>query len=56
MKVVRITVTDLSGGLIKSRSYSECRLINLTIEKPVGVYLLIVESDSKSAVLKLVKK
>ena len=53
---VSITMTDLNGKLIQSKTYSESQLLNLKLEEPAGVYLLIIETRDKKAVIRLVKE
>ncbi|MBN4072466.1 T9SS type A sorting domain-containing protein [Crocinitomix catalasitica] len=55
-QTVSITMTDLSGKEILSKTYKEGQLLNLKIDEPVGVYLLIIESGNKKAVIRLVKE
>jgi hypothetical protein len=54
--VVRITMTDLNGILIQSKTYNDSELLNLKLEEPAGVYLLIIESEERKAVIRLVKE
>ena len=51
-----VTLTDLNGKLIQSKQYINSGLLNLKIDKPAGVYLLIIESENKKAVIRLVKE
>lgn len=53
---VTITMTDLSGKLIQSKTYNESQLLNLKIEEPAGVYLIKIESGDKKAVIRLLKE
>jgi len=53
---VNITMADINGKLIQSKQYKKCQLFNLTIEEPSGIYLLIIESKDKKAVIRLVKE
>jgi len=55
-QIISITMTDVSGKLILSKTYNDCQILNLKIEALAGVYLLIVESDEKKAVIRLVKE
>ena len=50
-----ITLTDMSGSVIKSKNHTDSQLLNLKLEEPTGVYLLIIKSGSKQAVIRLVK-
>ena len=53
---VQITMTDLSGRLVQPFSYNDSQLLNLKIEDPAGLYFLIIESDHKKAVIRLIKE
>ena len=55
-QTVTITITDLNGKLIQSKTYNESKLLNLKLEKPVGVYLLIIESGDKKTIIRLIKE
>ena len=54
--VVTVTISDLNGKLIQSKKYNKSQLLNLKIEEPSGVYLLVIESGEKKAVIRLVKE
>ena len=56
LKTVMITITDLNGKLILSYNYNNSQLLNLKIEEPAGVYLLMIESGNKKAVVRLIKE
>jgi hypothetical protein len=53
---VRVTITDLNGKLIRSRTYPESQLLNLKLAEPVGVYLIRLEAKNKIAVIRLIKE
>ena len=53
---VKLTLKDINGKLINSSSYKNRQLLDLRLKEPAGVYLLIVESEEKKAVLRLVKE
>ena len=53
---VSISIMDLTGKIIKSKQYNQSQLLNLSIEEPVGVYLLTIESRGKRATIRLVKE
>ena len=48
--------TDLNGKLIETNYYKTTQLLHLKIEEPAGVYLLIIESGDKKAIIRLVKE
>ena len=52
---VKVSIMDLNGKLIRSVRYYQSQLLNLRLEEPAGVYLLIVESEDKRAAISLVK-
>ena len=49
-------MTDLNGKLIQSKSYNGLQLLNLDLDEPAGVYLLMIESGEKKAVIRLIKE
>lgn len=50
-----ITIINSIGEVIQSNIYSNSQLLNLNIEAPAGVYLLLIKSEGKNTVMKLVK-
>jgi photosystem II stability/assembly factor-like uncharacterized protein len=55
-QAVTITITNLNGKLIQSKTYNESQLMNLKLEQPTGVYLLKIESGNKKAIIRLIKE
>lgn len=53
---VKVSIRDLNGRLVQSKEFNNSRLLNLTIDEPAGVYLLRIESDKNTAVVRLVKE
>lgn len=53
---VEISISDLSGKLIKLNKYAEGRVFEMKLEEAAGTYLLTVESEGKRAVVRLVKE
>jgi hypothetical protein len=51
-----IIITDLVGKVIQTQIYNESQLLNLNIEEPAGIYLLVIESGDKKAVIRLIKE
>lgn len=52
-----ITITDINGKLIYSKSFTQADMINVSIkEVPAGVYLTRIESGEKKAIIKLIKE
>ena len=54
--IVSVRITDLRGKLIQSKQFNDAQLINLKLEEPIGVYLLMIESEDKKAVIRLIKE
>lgn len=52
---VVLTITDLSGRIIRSKTYSQVDKLNLNLEEPSGVYLLTIESTESRAVIRLIR-
>jgi len=53
---ITITITDLKGRVIQSNTYNESQLLSLKLEEPAGVYLLMIESENKETLIKLIKE
>ena len=53
---VTITMTDLNGKMIQSKTYNESQLLNLRLDEPAGVYILVIQSGEKKAVIRLIKE
>lgn len=51
-----ITITTLNGEVIQSNRYDNSSVLNLKLDAPSGVYLLIVESLESKSVIRLLKK
>jgi hypothetical protein len=51
-----IIITDLVGKVIQTQIYNESQLLNLNIEEPAGIYLLMIESGDKKAIIRLIKE
>lgn len=55
-QTVQITITDVVGKIIQSNTYNDSKLLNFKIEEPAGVYLLMIESREKQAVIRIIKE
>jgi len=51
-----ITITDLTGRVVQSNTFSQLQLLNLHIAKPTGVYFLTITTGDKTTVIRLVKE
>ncbi len=52
----KITITDLRGKVLMSKSYNDQSILNMELDEPAGIYLVRIESDGKKAVVRLVKE
>jgi hypothetical protein len=52
----QVSITDISGKLVESKSIAQSQVLNLTIEEPAGIYLISIQAGNKKAVIKLVKE
>lgn len=56
-KTVGVKIVDLNGKQIETKDYNNSQLLKLNIEsKPSGNYLLVIESDKKRAIIRVMKK
>ena len=55
-KAVAITMTDLNGKVLHSKRYTNSQLLNLKLEEPSGIYLMMIESADKMAIIRLIKE
>ena len=53
---VSLVLTDVNGKRIFSKNYFEVQEIDLNINQSKGIYFLIIISENKKAVFKLIKK
>ena len=51
-----IMITDITGKLIDSNSLTNSQILNLTLDKPKGVYILSIIAGNKKAVIRLIKE
>jgi hypothetical protein len=51
-----VTITDLHGKQIQSKRYGKSQLLKLQLEEPAGIYFVIINSDHKQAIIRLVKE
>ncbi len=50
---VLVMIFDINGDLVRSESFNEGGLIRMSIVEPEGVYLIVVETDSRRSVMRL---
>ncbi len=53
---VKTKLNTASGELIESDSYSSAEVLQLYINAPAGIYFYTIETESKSATIRLIKK
>jgi len=53
---VTIIITDLNGKVIQSNTYNESQILNLNLNEPAGVYLLMIESENEETLIRLIKE
>lgn len=53
---VAITITDLNGKIVLTKSYEKAQILNLSLDDPAGIYLLGIESQDRKALIKLIKE
>ena len=53
---ISLTIRDLQGSIVQAQSYNNRQVLNLSLEEAAGVYLLVVESETKKATLRLIKE
>lgn len=51
-----ISITDLSGKLIESKTMSQSQMLNLFINEPSGIYILSIQAGNEKALVRLVKE
>jgi hypothetical protein len=51
-----VTITDISGKLIDSKTISQSQILNLSINEPTGIYFITIQAGDKKAVIRLIKK
>ena len=51
-----VTITDMSGKLLDSKTLTQSQVLNLSIEEPAGVYIVSVRAENKKAVIRLIKE
>ena len=55
-KSVEIILSDVNGKLIRSESFHQEQLVNMSLKEPSGIYLITVEADNRKASIKLIKE
>jgi hypothetical protein len=55
-QMTTVSIRDLSGKLISSNTYNDSQLLTLKLTEPAGVYIVMIQSENKKAIIKLIKK
>ena len=52
----QISIIDISGKLIDSKTISQSQILNLSLEEPAGVYIISIQAGDKKAIIRLIKE
>jgi hypothetical protein len=53
---VTLSIMDMSGRVIQSETYSDTQFLNIMLDEPAGVYLMMVETEVGKTVTRLIKE
>lgn len=51
-----VSITDINGKLIDSKTITQSQTLDLSLEEPNGVYIVSIQAGDKNAVIRLVKQ
>ena len=51
-----VTIADINGKVIQNKVFKQQQLLNLSIDKAKGIYLVKIKSDDKHAIIRLIKE
>ncbi|TNE82458.1 MAG: T9SS type A sorting domain-containing protein [Bacteroidetes bacterium] len=51
-----VSINDIAGKLIASKTMTQSQILNLSIQEPSGVYIITVQAGGKKAIIRLVKQ
>ena len=51
-----VSITDISGKLIDSKTITQSQVLNLNIKEPSGLYIVSVQAGDKKANIRLIKE
>ena len=51
-----VSITDISGKLIDSKTITQSQVLNLNIKEPAGLYMVSVQAGDKKANIRLIKE
>lgn len=52
---IDVSLTDLTGKLIESKHYTNSQILEFKLDEPAGVYLLLIQSEDKKALIRMMK-
>lgn len=55
-QTIKINIADLNGKVIQSKTYYKSQILNLKLDGPAGMYVLMIISENKEAVIRLIKE
>ncbi len=55
LRSVKVTLTDLSGRLLRSNEYFNINMLSYAIDQQPGLYMLIIETEKQQSVIRVVK-
>jgi hypothetical protein len=53
---IQVSITDISGRLVESKTLSQSQVIDFSFDQPAGVYLIFIQSNDQKAVIRMVKE
>ena len=51
-----ISISDVTGRLLESKTFTQSQILNLSIKEPAGIYIVSIQAGDKKAVIRLVKE
>ena len=55
-KNTQVFITDITGRVVDSRTITQARVLDLSIDAPAGIYLVSIQAGNKKAIIRLVKE
>ena len=55
-ETINISISDAGGKLIQAKTYTSSQILRLKLDGSAGIYVLVIESGSKRAVVMLAKE
>ncbi len=51
-----VSITDVSGKIVFTKSMAQSQVLNLSIEEPAGIYIVSIQAGDQKAIIRLVKE